>query len=433
MSYKRNNKRSGPKSKPSGKRPRSDEDLAAYLKSPAECMAPVTVDDVGDGTSIAIRYHCMELHRDRTGLGAFDTGPKPPTNDTQEEWDRARWVVRVPESGGSVRRIQFPVYSVMIDYDTYDKLEEHQKGRCVYETQMQKIFYCPREHINGTNNDGATVRNLYVANGVRYAQSNENPNCMFMVNPDWNADEPASTRVVLTTTMKVEKLHTYRLNGDYHRSFIDDELVSEEEAEEYDEPYISSNLACSSRDVVVSRAHLKRTPKVKGSKPLDAEEPSLTTLIESLLITMHTMNEFFQRHLMCLVRDLICSVDRMDGRLKDLVHTVKVSGNALTEGPPNGTAPRAGVAVAASVLAKEMDAAKLIPKRAPVVYARDTSSAGPVIRTPARTVDARSNVAAPEGKVSEIPTSLAKSVPSTQPDESADYECGSDHSYEPSQ
>jgi hypothetical protein len=101
--------------------------------------------------------------------------------------------------------------------------------------------------------------------------------------------------------MKVEKAHTYRLNGEYHRSVLDEELLVSEEEELEDEDYISRNVACSSRDVVVSRAHLKRTPKVKGSKPLDAEEPSLTTLIESLLITMHTMNEFFQRHLMCLV------------------------------------------------------------------------------------------------------------------------------------
>jgi hypothetical protein len=112
MSYKRNNKRSAPKSKPASNCPRSNEDLAAYLNSPAECMVPVSVDDLGDGASIAVRYHCMELHRDRTGMGPFNTGPKPPTNDTQEEWDRARWIVRFPESGGSVRWIQFPVHSV---------------------------------------------------------------------------------------------------------------------------------------------------------------------------------------------------------------------------------------------------------------------------------------------------------------------------------
>jgi hypothetical protein len=96
----------------------------------------------------------MELHKDRTGLGTFDKGPEPPKDDTQEEWDRARWTVRVPESGGSVRRILFPVYSREIDYDEYDKLEEHQKGRCVYETHMQKIFYCPRDHLSGTHVDG---------------------------------------------------------------------------------------------------------------------------------------------------------------------------------------------------------------------------------------------------------------------------------------
>jgi hypothetical protein len=156
----------------------------------------------------------------------------------------------------------------------------------------------------------------------------------------------------------------------------------------------------SSRDNVVSRAHLKRTPRVKGSKPSDAEEPSLTTLMESQLITMHTMNEFFQRHLMGILRDMVFTMDRMDARLKDLVQTTKVLGNVLADGRQNDTAPRAGVAVAASVLAKEMDASKLIPKRqSPVVYARDTSSSGPVIRTPARTVDTRSTVAEPEGKV----------------------------------
>jgi hypothetical protein len=49
MSYKRNIKRSAPKSKVANKRPRSDEDLATYLNSPAECMVPVHVDDLADG------------------------------------------------------------------------------------------------------------------------------------------------------------------------------------------------------------------------------------------------------------------------------------------------------------------------------------------------------------------------------------------------
>jgi hypothetical protein len=35
--------------------------------------------------------------------------PELPDDDTQEEWNGARWVVRVPESGGSARRILFPV------------------------------------------------------------------------------------------------------------------------------------------------------------------------------------------------------------------------------------------------------------------------------------------------------------------------------------
>jgi hypothetical protein len=154
------------------------------------------------------------------------------------------------------------VLSREIDYDEYDKLEEHQKGCCVYEAHAQKIFYCPCDHLSGTRVDGVgTVKNLYIANGVGYAQSNENSNCLFILNPDWKPDDPASTRVVLTTTMKLEKLHTHRLNGDYHRSFLDDEPVSDE-AEVEDEPYICLYDSSNSRDNVVSRVHLKRTPRV---------------------------------------------------------------------------------------------------------------------------------------------------------------------------
>jgi hypothetical protein len=93
MSYKLNIQRSAPKSKSASKRPRSDEDLATYLNSPDECMVPVHVDDLGDGSTICVKYHCMELHRDRTGLGTFNKGPEPPKGDMQEEWDRAHWTV----------------------------------------------------------------------------------------------------------------------------------------------------------------------------------------------------------------------------------------------------------------------------------------------------------------------------------------------------
>lgn len=60
----------------------------------------------------------------------------------------------------------------------------------------------------------------------------------------------------------------------------------------------------------------------------------------------------------------------------------------------------------------------------------------PVIRTPARSVEPRSSETfAAESRVEkrlEVKPSAAKSVPSSQVDESEDDECDSTHSYEPS-
>jgi hypothetical protein len=105
--------------------------------------------------------------------------------------------------------------------------------------------------------------------------------------------------------------------------------------------------------------------------------------MKSQLITMHTMNMFFQRHLMGILRDMVFTMDKMDAKLKDLVHTTKALSNVLADERQSITA---------------MDASKLIAKRQSVVSARDTSMrvengvlmSGPVIRTPARTVDTRS-------------------------------------------
>jgi hypothetical protein len=45
-----------------------------------------------------------------------------------------------------------------------------------------------------------------MANGVRIAESGKNANCRLILNPDWTIEEDGKqTRVILTTTMRVEK------------------------------------------------------------------------------------------------------------------------------------------------------------------------------------------------------------------------------------
>jgi hypothetical protein len=51
------------------------------------------------------------------------------------------------------------------------------------------------------------LRELYIENGVRYAKMTENFNCLMIINTDRRPDDPESTRVVLSTTMKVEWIH----------------------------------------------------------------------------------------------------------------------------------------------------------------------------------------------------------------------------------
>jgi hypothetical protein len=145
------------------KRLRLDDEVAAFLSAPAKHVLTMRVGRTAKESTVRVKYPFMELHNDCPGLEIVAEEPELPDDDTQEEWNGAGWVVRVPESGGSARRI------LLINYDAYHVLEEHQKGRCVYDTHMRMILYCPRDHLSGTHvKGGSCILFLYIANGVRY-------------------------------------------------------------------------------------------------------------------------------------------------------------------------------------------------------------------------------------------------------------------------
>lgn len=79
-------------------------------------------------------------------------------------------------------------------------------------------------------------------------------NCIVLIrNPDWRPDDPQSTRLALATTMKVEKLQTYRLLSFYRNS--------EPKAEPEKKPYVTFLRIINRLDI--SRAHVKYMPDAK--------------------------------------------------------------------------------------------------------------------------------------------------------------------------
>lgn len=119
----------------------------------------------------------------------------------------------------------------------------HQKGRCVYDMHSQKIYYCPREHVDGTNiKEECPHLNLDIASGIFYTKGIESLHYLLILNYEWKQESPERTRVVISATMNVEKHHMYRLYPNFH-----------EKEEPEDEPYICPYGSFSSRNSVGSR------------------------------------------------------------------------------------------------------------------------------------------------------------------------------------
>lgn len=162
-----------------------------------------------------VKYPCMELYIDCSGLGIFDEELEPPGGDTQKEWDRERrWVLtcrRAADSCAGYCSLYTVEKSPAMSTLTWRK--SIRRG-VVSMTRTLRIYSTVPKIISTVVMSREDVQcSTYSFPMVSYAKTPENCNCL-------KSDDPESTRAVLSTTMKLEKLNTYRLHTDLYRQGV---------------------------------------------------------------------------------------------------------------------------------------------------------------------------------------------------------------------
>lgn len=184
----------------------------------------------------------------------------------------------------------------------------------------------------------------------------------------------------------------------------------------------------SSRDSAVSRAHLKRTPGFKDPSFADAEDRLDNELLESQMIALTVIDEFLHCQQQTLLQSMAFTLYRPETKVKVTNQALREMSLGYAHGCRSSIAPRAEVAVAASILDGEMGVSTAIQS---IVVARNASvrvvigdlMSSPVIRTPAPSVETRSSEVPTEPRVEKrlkVTPSAAKSAPSFLVDNSAD-------------